>query len=111
MEAFKCSLPQVFFGCGEFQNIGSYAADYGQKAFLVIDPYLAQAGFGERAIQLDETRVVAAARAYGHRLPREPLGPVERGRVRAVHSLRKRRRQSGFGGVRPFPHSTLRSRL
>ena len=52
MEAFKCSLPQVFFGCGEFQNIGSYAADYGQKAFLVIDPYLAQAGFGERAMSL-----------------------------------------------------------
>jgi alcohol dehydrogenase class IV len=52
MDAFKCFLPKVLFGCGELQNIGSYSREYGQKAFLAIDPYLEKAGFGEKVMSL-----------------------------------------------------------
>ncbi len=52
MEPFRCSLPKVFFGCQELQNIGNYVIAYGQKAFLAIDPYLEQSGLGKTTVSL-----------------------------------------------------------
>ncbi|MGD8292764.1 MAG: iron-containing alcohol dehydrogenase [Desulfobacterales bacterium] len=52
MEPFTCSLPKVFFGCGELQHIGNYVKDFGQKAFLAIDPYLEQSGLGKTTVSL-----------------------------------------------------------
>ncbi len=61
MDAFKCFLPKVLFGCGELQNIGSNVSEYGQKAFLAIDPYLDKAGFSERVMSLLQDVSVEAA--------------------------------------------------
>jgi alcohol dehydrogenase class IV len=52
MDAFKCYLPQVLFGCGEMNNIGPFLRGHGQKAFLAIDPYLEKAGFSKRVVTL-----------------------------------------------------------
>lgn len=52
MDAFKCDLPKIFFGCGELQKIGTYVRGYGKKAFLAIDPYLDKAGFSKRVVSL-----------------------------------------------------------
>ena len=52
MEPFTCSLPKVFFGCEELQNIGNYVNAYGPKAFLAIDPYLEQSGLGKTTVSL-----------------------------------------------------------
>jgi alcohol dehydrogenase class IV len=47
MKPFKCFLPKIIFGCEEFQNLGTYVQEMGEKAFIVIDPFLVKSGYDQ----------------------------------------------------------------
>jgi alcohol dehydrogenase class IV len=52
MEKFKCSMPRVEFGNGKAELLGDFVKEWGNKAFLAIDPYLDKTGFGDEIISL-----------------------------------------------------------
>jgi len=55
MENLSCHLPvKVIFGTGKLKELGDYVKQYGDKAFLAIDPYLEKIGIAEEVITLLE---------------------------------------------------------
>ena len=55
MNEFICFLPvRVIFGYGELNLLGKYVRNLGNKAFLVMDPYLEEAKAGKMVITLLE---------------------------------------------------------
>jgi len=53
MEELNCYLPvQVVFGNGKLRKLGDYVKNYGDKAFLAIDPYLDKIGLSDEVITL-----------------------------------------------------------
>jgi len=52
MNEFKCVVPKVLFGAGRRRELGAAAAEWGRKAFLALDPFLAGSGAGEEVERL-----------------------------------------------------------
>jgi alcohol dehydrogenase class IV len=51
MKDFNCHLPtKVLFGAGRIRLLGEVTKDFGQRALLVIDPYLDQSGLGDEIV-------------------------------------------------------------
>jgi alcohol dehydrogenase class IV len=52
MSDFSCQMPNILFGEGKLQELGSLATGIGKKAFVAIDPYLVKTGLSDRITSL-----------------------------------------------------------
>jgi len=44
MDEFQCRVPKILFGSGRFQSLAGLASEWGNKAFLALDPYIDSSG-------------------------------------------------------------------